>query len=124
MTLTFVQHALIRTALQHRTSLRLITREQRRAIRELCAHAGPVREPEQLLIAFKVALVEAANDERIPFGPERSELLGQLISVFIDELYKGEVGVDTIRETRSHARAMSSSSPTVSLENDSPASLL
>ncbi|MFL5638813.1 MAG: hypothetical protein ACJ78M_05530 [Gemmatimonadaceae bacterium] len=123
MTLSFAQHALIRWALQRRTSFGIVTPEQRRAIRELCAECGPVREPEQVLIAFKVALIEAANDERIPFGPERSDLVERLVSVFIDELYKGEMGVDTIRDGGISVRAMSSP-PMVNRENDSPASLL
>lgn len=98
LTLTFVQHGLIRAALRHGTSFGYVTPEQRRHLRELCAHSGPVHEPEQFLIAFKVALIEAANDERLPFGPERNEILGRLVSAFIDELYRGEVGVEDIRE--------------------------
>ncbi|HMI54918.1 MAG TPA: hypothetical protein VK494_01895 [Gemmatimonadaceae bacterium] len=94
VTLNFVQHRLIRTALKAKSDYGLVTPEQRRMIRELCAQAGPGHEPEQALIAFKVALFEAASDAGIPFGPERNELLGRLVSVFIEEFYRGERAID------------------------------
>lgn len=100
VTLNFVQQRLIRTALNGRSNHGLVTPEQRHMIRELCAQAGPGHEPEQFLIAFKVALIEAANDAGIAFGSERNELLGRLVSVFIDEFYRGERGVDNVRAAR------------------------
>ena len=122
VTLSFVQHGLVRSAVRGMARFGLVTPEQRRSVRDLCDQSGSVREPEQFLIAFKVALIEAANDERIPYGPERNDMLGRLVTVFIDELYKGNTGVDDIRD--------SLGKPTIpptrgfSLENDSPASLL
>jgi hypothetical protein len=102
VTLNFVQHRLIRTALKAKSDYGLVTPEQRRMIRELCAQAGPGHEPEQALIAFKVALIEAAGDAGIPFGSERNELLGRLVSVFIEEFYRGEKAID-IRVARGSA---------------------
>src|ERR1700749_994357 len=57
---------------------------QRQAIRELCISC-PRQAPEELLIAFKTALGETANDFGIPYGPKRSELLSRLVTVFIEE---------------------------------------
>ena len=111
VTLSFAQHRLIRTTLNGRSNYALVTPEQRRMIRELCAQAGPVHEPEQFLIAFKVALIEAANDAQIPFGPERNDLLSRLVSVFIDEFYRGERGVDNIRLAQSRGEEQSYQRP-------------
>jgi hypothetical protein len=65
------------------------TVEQRAVIREICL--GPERAhyaPEDFLIAFKLALVEAANTARVAPGPERNDLLADLVSVYIDEFYR------------------------------------
>jgi len=64
-----------------------VTREQRAAIRELCAGLKPDGQPEKILIAFKSALEEAADEAHVPLGSERSLMLSRIISVFIDELY-------------------------------------
>lgn len=87
MTLTAEQRQLIRTALNAKAEHASVTPAQRAAIRELCATSGAHGEPEKFLIAFKIALVEAANAEQIPFGPERSGVLSRLVTAFIDELY-------------------------------------
>lgn len=61
---------------------------QRQAIRELCLSCRDLRQPpEELLIAFKTALLETANDSGMAYGQERSELLSRLVSMFIEELY-------------------------------------
>jgi hypothetical protein len=66
---------------------------QRQAIRELCKSiTGSTQRPEQLLIGFKEALSEAANDARIRPGPERTETLSRIVTVFIEELYGLRVG--------------------------------
>jgi hypothetical protein len=62
---------------------------QRQAIRELCLSCRPLgQSPEDVLIAFKAALIETANDDGMAYGPERSELLSRLVTVFIEELYE------------------------------------
>jgi hypothetical protein len=66
---------------------------RRQAIREFCvASRALAQRPEQLLIVFKESLIEAANEANIPPGPERSALLGRVVSVFIEELYGFRTG--------------------------------
>ena len=57
-------------------------------MRKICS--APERAnfaPEDFLIAFKLAIVDAANDVGIPPGPERSDLLSRLVSAYIEEFY-------------------------------------
>jgi hypothetical protein len=66
-----------------------VTSEQRLVIREICL--APERghyAPEDFLIAFKLALVEAATAANIPPGPDRNDLLAHLVTVYIDEFYR------------------------------------
>jgi hypothetical protein len=66
-----------------------VTPELRMVLRQICS--APERmsfEPEDFLIAFKLALVEAANDVGISPGPERSDFLSRLVSVYIEEFYR------------------------------------
>ena len=66
-----------------------LTSAQRQAIREICSWIDfHSQKPEQLLIAFKASLNEAANDANIRHSPERNDLLAQFVSVFIEELYR------------------------------------
>jgi hypothetical protein len=68
---------------------RHVTPEQRAAIRQLCA--SPERwsyAPEDFLIAFKLAIVEAATAMKIPAGPERNDLMARLVSAYIEEFYR------------------------------------
>ena len=51
-------------------------------------------EPEDFLIAFKLAVVEAANDVGIPPGPERNDFLSRLVSVYIEEFYRFPLTAD------------------------------
>lgn len=84
---------LLRTALGGRESERIVTSEQRAVIRGICRGicSAPERqsfEPEDFLIAFKLALVDAANDAGIPPGPDRNDFLARLVSVYIEEFYR------------------------------------
>ena len=66
-----------------------VTSEQRAVIRRICS--APERqtfEPEDFLIAFKLAIVDAANAAKIPPGPERNDFLARLVSVYIEEFYR------------------------------------
>lgn len=66
-----------------------VTAEQRLVLREICSGSeGKNVEPEDFLIAFKLALVDAANDVGIPQGPERTDFLSRLVSVYIEEFYR------------------------------------
>jgi hypothetical protein len=65
-----------------------VTSEQLAVIRAICS--APERhnsEPEDFLIAFKLALADAANDAGIPLGPDRNDFLARLVSVYIEEFY-------------------------------------
>jgi len=66
----------------------VVSSQQRAAIRQICS--APERDrfaPDDFLIAFKLAIVDAANDARIPPGPDRNELLARLVTVYIEEFY-------------------------------------
>jgi hypothetical protein len=67
----------------------VVSSEQRAAIREICSAPERYRfEPEDFLIAFKLAIVDAANDVGIPPGPHRNEFLARLVTVYIEEFYR------------------------------------
>ena len=79
---------LLRSALEG-GALGSVTSEQRVVIRGICSAPERRRfEPEDFLIAFKLALVDAANDAGIPLGPDRNDLLAKLVSVYIEEFYR------------------------------------
>lgn len=76
-----------------------VTPEQRMALRQICS--APERtsfEPEDFLIAFKLALVDAANDVGIPPGPDRNDFLARLVSVYIEEFYRFPVAGDAAKK--------------------------
>jgi hypothetical protein len=66
-----------------------VSAEQRTVIREICLAAERGHyAPEDFLIAFKLALVEAATAANIPPGPERNDLLAGLVTIYIEEFYR------------------------------------
>jgi hypothetical protein len=66
-----------------------VTPEQRAAIREICLAPERARSaPEDFLIAFKLAIADAASAAKIPPGPDRNDLLSKLVSVYIEEFYR------------------------------------
>ena len=66
----------------------------RLALREICADPDfQTEKPEQLLILFRLSLTEAADDANISPGPERTTLLDQVTTVFIEELFDGRTAV-------------------------------
>jgi hypothetical protein len=74
---------------------RSVTLEQRAVLRQICS--APERmlfEPEDCLIAFKLALVDAANEVGIKPGPERNDFLSRLVTVYIEEFYRSPVSGD------------------------------
>jgi len=80
---------LLRTAIADGATSKTVSAEQRLVLRQICS--GPERksfEPEDFLIAFKLALADAANDVGIPPGPERNDFLSRLVSVCIEEFYR------------------------------------
>jgi len=85
--LTAAQLQLIRDALNGNELNPSVTAEQRAAIRAVCADVGGNGKSEKFLIAFKSALIDAANELDVPYGAERDAKLSRIVSVFIDELY-------------------------------------
>lgn len=67
----------------------VVSPEQRAAIRQICS--APERHefgPEEFLIAFKLAIVDAANDVGIPPSPARNDFLARLVTAYIEEFYR------------------------------------
>jgi hypothetical protein len=80
---------LLRRALEGGASESIVTPELRGAIRGICSTPERHRfEPEDFLIAFKLALVNAANDVGIAPGPDRNDFLSKLVTVYIEEFYR------------------------------------
>jgi hypothetical protein len=87
-TLTRTQRHLLKNALESGSGDGSASRSQREAIRQLCATSrDAAQSPEQLLVTFKGALVDAANEASLPHGPQRNDLMSRLVSLFIEELY-------------------------------------
>ncbi len=81
--------ALLRTALRSSGDGLPVTSEQRAIIRQICSAPGKLTfAPEDFVIAFKLALTEAADDVGIRPGPERNDLLTRMVSVCIEEFFR------------------------------------
>jgi hypothetical protein len=79
----------LRTALGNAASETTVTGEHRAVIRRICSAPERQRfEPEDFLIAFKLALTDAANAVGMPLGPDRNDFLAKLVSVYIEEFYR------------------------------------
>jgi len=80
---------LLKSAIKDGATSKTVSDEQRLVLRQICS--APERrafEPEDFLIAFKLALADAANDVGIPPGPERNDYLSRLVSACIEEFYR------------------------------------
>ena len=96
----------LRSVLSGQAPEMTVTAEQRAVIRRICS--APERqtfEPEDFLIAFKLALVEAANAVRIPPGPERNDFLARMVSVYIEEFYRPLQGSESAKTGDGQERA-------------------
>lgn len=113
MNLTPTQLLLIRSAIASDEIDVVATPQQRAFIREICAQAAADCEREKFLVAFKFALVEAANELAIPYGSPRDGTIDRLISVFIGELYEGPRDLED-----SSARAAVKSTSRLEMKND------
>ena len=80
-------HELLKSALGLKTADDRSTADLRPVIREIVNTCAPTERPEQILVAFKSALNDVANNARMPFGPERNARLSSLVSAFIEEMY-------------------------------------
>jgi hypothetical protein len=66
-----------------------VTSEQRAIIRQICSAPEKLTfAPEDFVIAFKLALADAANNVGIRPGPERNDLLTRMVSVCIEEFFR------------------------------------
>lgn len=66
----------------------LVTPQMRSAIREICTTREKLaHEHEDSLIAFKLAVVDSANNAGIRPSPERNDLLAKLVTIYIEEYY-------------------------------------
>ena len=119
--LTDTHQQLLRSTLKNKTVRSKITAKQRSAIRQICIDVMPVDEPEKFLIAFKSALSAAADAEQIPQGVERTAMLTQLVSVFIDEFYAA--GDQSALEMRLR-KEPPATAPRLILDNDSSSARL
>lgn len=111
--LTESQRKLLRDALRSGDNSNPLTSSQRQAIREICITAGDrARKPELLLIAFKAALNEEANEAKLPLGEERSAIFALFVSVFIEELYKPRGGARIVPDAESNGTGAGTFTPT------------
>jgi hypothetical protein len=73
-----------------------LTSAQLQTVREIRIALGHrAKKPEQLLVAFKRALNDVANEAKLPLGQERSALMDRFVSAFIGELYKPDGKITT-----------------------------
>jgi hypothetical protein len=83
------QEELLRTALRLTGTGPTVTSEQRAIIHQICSAPEKLTfAPEDFVIAFKLALAEAADDVGIRPGPERNDLLARMVSVCIEEFFR------------------------------------
>jgi hypothetical protein len=79
----------LRAALKAASAERTVTSEQRAIIHQICsAPEKGAFAPEDFVIAFKLALNDAANEVGMPPGPERNEFLARVVSVCIEEYFR------------------------------------
>jgi hypothetical protein len=66
-----------------------VTSAQRAIIHQICSAPEKLTfAPEDFVIAFKLALTDAANDVGLRPGPERNDLLTRLVSLCIEEFFR------------------------------------
>ncbi|HEV7595787.1 MAG TPA: hypothetical protein VGO33_12385 [Gemmatimonadaceae bacterium] len=89
---------LLRTALKLNGTARAVSSEQRAIIQRIClAPEKTAFAPEDFVIAFKLALTNAANEVGIRPGPDRNDLLARMVSVCIEEFFRLPSTVDAVR---------------------------
>jgi hypothetical protein len=85
-----------------------VSSEQRAIIQQICsAPEKAAFAPEDFVIAFKLALTNAANEVGIRPGPDRNDLLARMVSVCIEEFFRLPSIGDAVRS----GRATRASSP-------------
>ncbi len=67
----------------------MVASEQRAIINQICSAPEKLTfAPEDFLIAFKLALTNAANEVGMAPGPERNDLLARMVSICIEEFFR------------------------------------
>jgi hypothetical protein len=85
-----------------------VTYEQRAIIRQICSAPEKFSfAPEDFVIAFKLALTNAANDVGIRPGSDRNDLLARMVSVCIEEFFRLPADIEPPRP----GKTISASSP-------------
>ena len=88
---------LLRVALAHGTG-HTVSSEQRAIIHQICsAQEKGAFAPEDFVIAFKLALTDAANHAGISLGPDRNDFLARMVSVCIEEFFRASAISDAPR---------------------------
>lgn len=91
--LTQKQLELIRRAVSWNVAGAVAASDQRSALREICREMDRrVYPPEELLIAFKIGVTEAADRSVGISSAERNDVVARLVSDFIDELFRSDNG--------------------------------
>jgi hypothetical protein len=71
-----------------RTDRRRVSPAQRSLLFEICSSSTRrLHAPEEFLVAFKNALYEEVNALAIPFDGERNDLIADLVSALIEEMF-------------------------------------
>ena len=79
---------LLHKALRTAHAQLVVTPQMRDAIKEICTSREKLaHEHEDSLIAFKLAIVDAATAAEIQPSPERNDLLAKLVTIYIEEFY-------------------------------------
>ena len=88
---------LLRAALTQGTG-HTVSSEQRAIVHQICsAPEKGTFAPEDFVIAFKLALADAANEVGIPLGPDRNDFLARMVSVCIEEFFRASAISDAPR---------------------------
>jgi hypothetical protein len=86
---------LLRSVLEGAATGKTVTPAQCMVVRQICSAPEKVNfAPEDFLIAFKLALTNAANEAGLAPGPERNELLERMVSACIEEFYRASTPSD------------------------------
>jgi hypothetical protein len=89
---------LLRAALNPGSAERTVSSEQRAIIQQICsAPEKGTFAPEDFVIAFKLALADAANEVGMAPGPDRNEFLARMVSVCIEEYFRASPISDASR---------------------------
>jgi hypothetical protein len=88
-----IHRELLENAMKGAQKRLAVTPEMRSVIKEICTTREKLaHEHEDSLIAFKIALVDAATSANIRPSPERNDLLAKLVTIYIEEFYSSTTG--------------------------------